>query len=153
MRFRILSKRIITNSFWHVTMVLFFFFLGDKVLIQRAQELCDQRDLPNANDAGGKDRMGGRGMNREDLSVQGPIPAHFQGYSINGCVCARRIESRKLQGHHCNHRNAGWSRRGNHTLSERQRMEYQNVWCRHLDYDYRRDRTRYPDPFPECQHQ
>lgn len=80
-----------------------------------------------------------------------PFTAHFQGFDINGCVMLDDLDPGSFRGCYYNHWNAWWSWRGNQTLSTRQGKQYQNVRRKYLDYDYCSDRTRYPDPFPECQ--
>lgn len=75
-----------------------------------------------------------------------PFTAHFQGFGIDACV----VPDVPLvyRGCYYNQGTALWTR--NETLTARQMMRYQNVRRKYLDYDYCMDRTRYPDPFPEC---
>ncbi|KAI3435272.1 GH16 domain-containing protein [Psidium guajava] len=80
-----------------------------------------------------------------------PFTAHYQGFDINGCVVPDVPDPGSFRGCYYSHRNAWWSWRGNQTLSTRQGMQYKNVRRKYLDYDYCSDRTRYPDPLPECQ--
>ncbi|KAL3716714.1 hypothetical protein ACJRO7_008324 [Eucalyptus globulus] len=78
-----------------------------------------------------------------------PFTAHFQDFDIDGC--ALRYHPNPMGGYggcYSDHFSTPWTR--NRTLSARKKMQYHNVRRKYLIYDYCKDRTRYPRPFPEC---
>lgn len=73
-----------------------------------------------------------------------PFRARFQGFDINGCVVSDPSNPGS-----CDYTHGGaWAQ--NKTLNAAQLMQYQNARSKYMNYDYCKDRSRYPQPPPEC---
>ncbi|KAK2662378.1 hypothetical protein Ddye_000952 [Dipteronia dyeriana] len=76
---------------------------------------------------------------------QAPFQAHYQRFHVDGCVL-NDYDIPK-----CYSSKYWWNNNNLWKLNPQQRGSYQNVRHNYLTYDYCSDRSRYPEPPPECQ--